>query len=74
MTTLLAALPESWRVANLTPASPAHLVAYERDGIKASACNWVLPGHGVYLSRAEMVAGCSFACRRCLQTASGRKS
>lgn len=67
-------MSESWRVANRTPASPAHLVVYERDGVKATACRWVLPGHGEYLSRAEVLATCLFACRRCLLSATGRNS
>lgn len=66
-------MDETWRVATLTPTAPAHLIAYERDGVRATACNWVLPNPpGVLITRAEMLARCKFACTCCLGKAARR--
>ena len=60
---------ETWRVSDLAPAAPAHLIAYDERGVKATACHWLLPEAGFYLTRKEMVNRCRFACRRCLRSA-----
>ena len=64
MTTLV----ETWRVSDLAPAAPAHLIAYDERGVKATACRWLLPTPGFLMSRAQMVAGQRFACRKCLRS------
>ena len=64
MTTLV----ETWRVSDLAPAAPAHLIAYDERGVKATACHWLLPSQGLLLTRAQMVAGQRFACRKCLRS------
>lgn len=67
----MTALLETWRVAELAPAAPAHLIAYDERGVKATACHWVLPSHGTLLTRAQMLANCRFGCRACLRAAKG---
>jgi hypothetical protein len=64
-------LLETWRVAELTPSNPAHLIAYNERGVKATACHWVLPNHGTLLTRAQLIASQRFACRACLRAAKG---
>lgn len=63
---------EVWRVADLTPTSPAHLVGYQRDGLVATACNWVPSKRGQLISRAEMSVLSRFACVNCLRKAAKR--
>jgi hypothetical protein len=68
----MTAFVETWRVAELTPSNPAHLIAYDRQGVKATACHWVLPAYGLLLTRAQMLANCRFGCRFCLRAAKGK--
>ena len=64
----MATLVETWRVSDLAPAAPAHLIAYDERGVKATACHWLLPPGGFLLSRTQMVARQLFACRKCLRS------
>ena len=59
---------EWWRVADDSPISPAHLVIYQREGVRATACNWVPNRPGILRTRAEMLAGHRFACSKCLRS------
>ena len=63
---------EQWRVADHTPIAPAHLIAYERDGIRATACNWVPSKAGLLITRNEMSMQCRFACISCCRKAARR--
>jgi len=63
---------ETWRVSDLAPAAPAHLIAFDERRVKATACRWLLPTPGFLMSRAQMVAGQRFVCICCARAALAR--
>jgi hypothetical protein len=63
---------ELWRVRHQISHSPAHLVVYERDGIRAMACGWVLPETTPLLTRTQMIDLGSFVCINCASVAKAK--
>ncbi len=64
-------IAESWRVADHTPAAPAHLVVVGNPRV-VTGCGWVPSQDGIIIDRPEVLKSCRFACRACMSVASGR--
>lgn len=64
-------MTELWRIADHTPAAPAHLVVWQQAGVTVMACKWVPTIDGLYVGRHEMFSH-RFACRKCMTVAKSR--
>lgn len=57
-----------WRVSDLVPHTPAHVVRPREDGRVVTSCGWEPSVRGRLITHSQMLALPAFVCRACVRT------